>query len=177
MRFGFLFSGVFWGTMLILLGISIILKVVFNISIPFFRLFFAFFFVYLGLQILIGRPPHAGDRRTVVFGGRTVRADERNAEYHAVFGRGVFDLSGVDVSSGTVRASVNTVFGAGEVLLDPSMPVIVHGSAVFGEASFPDGGSAVFGEHTYRSPSYDPSRPHLSVRVTVVFGGLRIRHR
>jgi len=103
MRFGFLFSGVFWGTMLILLGISIILKVMFNISIPFFRLFFAFFFVYLGLQILIGKPPQAGDRRTVVFGERTVRADERDAEYHAVFGRGLFDLSGAGACHGQHR--------------------------------------------------------------------------
>ena len=37
MKMGFLFSGVFWGGVLVLLGISIIIKVVFHIDIPVFR--------------------------------------------------------------------------------------------------------------------------------------------
>ena len=46
----FLFGGVFWGIVLVLLGLSIIVRIVFNIHFPFFRILFALIIIYFGLK-------------------------------------------------------------------------------------------------------------------------------
>ena len=42
MRMGFIFSGVFWGLLLIILGLGVILKTFMNIDLPLFQLFLSF---------------------------------------------------------------------------------------------------------------------------------------
>ena len=45
----FFFGGLFWGVLLILIGIGIILKVFFDINIPIFRTALALLLIYLGV--------------------------------------------------------------------------------------------------------------------------------
>ncbi|MGE5605051.1 MAG: hypothetical protein ACM3YE_05095, partial [Bacteroidota bacterium] len=54
MKMGFIFSQVFWGIFLILLGASFILKVLFHLDIPVFRLFVSFILIYMGFRVLTG---------------------------------------------------------------------------------------------------------------------------
>ncbi len=55
MKMGFLASGVFWGSVIILFGISIILNSVFGISIPVFKIVLALILIYFGISILAGK--------------------------------------------------------------------------------------------------------------------------
>ncbi len=47
---GFLFSDIFWGIVLILTGVSIILQLVFKINIPVFPIVIAFLLIYAGIR-------------------------------------------------------------------------------------------------------------------------------
>jgi hypothetical protein len=49
---GILMSGVFWGSVLILLGLSVIIEHVFHINIPVFKMVFACLLIYLGIRLL-----------------------------------------------------------------------------------------------------------------------------
>lgn len=169
-----LFSGFFWGTFLILLGIVIILKVLFHIDIPLFRIFFAVLLIYFGIRLLLGggwcRPWHA-----VPFPETTVSAAGAGGnEYHVLFGRGVIDLTGVPVDQGTVRKKIDTVFGSSVVKIDPSMPVLITVHSAFAGARMPDGNVISFGQYTYRSPAYKDGANALIADASVVFGELSI---
>ena len=170
----FLFSGVFWGVVLIILGLSVIVNMVFHIHIPVFRILFALLIIYVGLKVLTGGGfhPFKPDKNTIMFGETTVK-ELLLKEYNVIFGKGNFDLSKASPSETT--AELNTIFGASEVMIPSAFPVKIVVDSVFAGAQLPDGGTVSFGSSTYKTPGYDESKPHLSLKASVIFGGLQVR--
>jgi predicted membrane protein len=169
------FSGFFWGTFLIVLGVVIILKVLFNINIPVFRILFAVLLIYLGIRILIGGFCCGRPGNTVSFGESNIRAsDMPGNEYQVLFGKGVVDLTGVSLEQGTARKKVHTVFGSCTLRIDPAMPVTITADSAFASARFPDGNVITFGKYTYRSKNYQDTANALVIDADVVFGQLDV---
>jgi hypothetical protein len=171
---GFVFSGIFWGVFVVLLGVSIILSYATGVRIPFFRIFFGLLLVYWGISLLAGA--RFGRSGTTVFGDSVVRATAAGKQ-DIVMGRGVIDLSGIVLGEGVSRYEVNTVFGASVIKLDPAMPVKVVVSSAFAGVKMPDGGNVAFGETTYRSSGLREDSTHLLVKTSVVFGSLEIANK
>ena len=171
---GFLFSGVFWGVVLIVLGLSVIINMVFHIHIPLFRILFALLVIYVGIRILAGGGfhPFMPDKNTVMFGETTVN-ELLLKQYNVIFGKGNFDLTKAKPVEGTVE--LNTIFGAVEVVLPAGVPAKVAADAVFAGAQLPDGSTVSFGSSVWKTPGYDESKPHISIKASVVFGGLAVR--
>ena len=48
-------AGIFWGAFLLLLGIALIIKVVFQVEFPVFKVVVGIFLVLIGLKVLFGR--------------------------------------------------------------------------------------------------------------------------
>jgi hypothetical protein len=166
------FSGIFWGVVLILLGIGVIVNITLKTRIPFFRIFFAILLIYIGISALIGprwRPHHRRwERRSRVL------VTGPSEKHDILFGDGEIDLTGIQVSGQTVRAEVDVVFGRGLVRLNPDVPTRVEVSSAFAEAKLPDGSRIAMGDHVWRSPGLDESKPHLAVEADVVFGSMEI---
>jgi predicted membrane protein len=171
-------TGVFWGALLILIGLALIIRYVFNVDFPVFKVLFALFFIYIGLRILFGsfgflrfesRPDD------VIFSEREFYEPTNNKEYNVVFGQGNFDFTKVDLSRGNVNVKIGTVFGGTKLKIDRDMPVRIVADAVFAGAEMPDGNTAVFGTSTYESESFHPDSNHLKIKLDVVFGGVEIR--
>ncbi len=171
MKMCFLFSGTFWGAFLVLLGISVIAKAVFNLNVPFFRLFFGFLFLYVGIRLLMGSfcpfksGGHAVFSRGVV---HTVEAGS-DKQHNTVFGEGTLDLRNIRIEGKTATVDANCVFGALEILIPKGVPLAVHANAAFADLNLPGGRSANFGESTYESPGLDRAKPHLGIRLNAVF--------
>ncbi len=83
----FVFSSLFWGLIVILIGISIIVKAVFKIDIPVFRMVFAFLLIYWGVKIMFGDVFSRKSEGTVVFNEAKFNASSKNNEYNVIFGR------------------------------------------------------------------------------------------
>lgn len=169
----FLSSGVFWGLLLITIGVLAILRTVLNINVPLFRVAVALFFIYIGLSILFGGFGVTGDKNLILFEERSVAAVAGSEQYTIVFANGTVDLSGINIDDAG-ELQVSTVFGAGRILVDADLPARFKVSSVFGSARRPSGETNVFGDFTYTTPSYDPNQPYLKVDASVVFGTLAI---
>jgi predicted membrane protein len=174
-------TGAFWGLLLIIIGLSIIIKVVFNIDFPIFKILIAFFFIYLGLKILFGhsfRPFHScKDEHTVIFGERVFLKPEHGREYSVIFGKAVFDWQHFrpDSTGGQqIDVKINTIFGSTEMFLPTDMRVRIDASSAFGEARMPNGNTATFGNTNYWADTTD-SNSQLNVRADVVFGSFLAR--
>lgn len=173
---GFLFSGVFWGIVLCLLGVSMILKVVFNLDIPVFRIVMAGVLIVLGVRLLLGVSwkglPQAGS--TVLFSESDLKGTGSDRNFTVLFGRGTLDLGGIRPEDRKDPIEFTTVFGAGALRLDPAVPTKVTVSSAFAGAHVPDGTQVAFGSYVYRTPGQSDDAPYLDVRATVVFGELKV---
>ena len=166
---GFLSAGIFWGAVLVLMGLSFILKAAFNIDIPIFRVLVGLHFIYFGLQILLGT--HGRDRTCgPIPSGGLVSPDGRNGEYNVVFGKGVIDLTGIEIKDRMMEVKANTVFGASTVKLKARTPARVKVNTAFGSARLPSGDSSAMGTLLYKTPSFQEGKPHLALEVNAVFG-------
>ena len=168
------FSSIFWGVILVLLGISVILKAVFKIDIPVFRVVFAILLIYWGAKILFGDIFHRSKDHTVIFHNSQFVDSDLKKEYNVVFGRSEINLRNVDLSRGNLKTQINVVFGSSSAYIDPEIPTIIKVDTVFGESTLPDRSINAFGEYVYKSPTYSEGQPYLLIEMNVVFGSGRI---
>lgn len=172
-------SSIFWGVLLIIIGLCLVIKVVFNIDFPVFKVIIAFIFIYIGLKIILGhnfRPFHEKKTETeVIFGESSFNNVEHDKEYNVIFSKGNFDLRNIPLQEvGPTRVKITTVFGGAKILIDKNKPIRIKTDAVFSGAQMPNGNSTSFGTTLYTSDSLDVSKPFLDVKADVVFGGLEI---
>ena len=178
MKVGFLFSEIFWGLLLIVLGISAVLRS-FNINVPFFRVILAFVLIYLGISMLMGGPfVRTVEDNTVIFGElRRSGSELTENEFNVIFGSGELDLRDLDLED-TNFIEMNVVFGSGKLIISREQLAEIKISSAFGNALLPDRTSITFGDYTYLSPNLDRGeRPSLIVEGSVVFGRLEVEER
>ncbi len=173
----FLFTGAFWGFLLVLAGILVVLNGLFHTQIPTFRIVVAVVFVAVGIMILNGGFKMRGhtDQNSVIFGSSTMSPpSEVNNEYSIVLGSGIVQLKNISLEKGIVNIKVNTVMGSGVVELPSNMPVKISANAVFGDVRFPDGSFTSFGRNLYESDGLKTGSNYLYIDANAVFGSLRI---
>jgi len=167
-------DGVFWGALLIVIGVWFILRRALPVHIPVIRIVIAVLLVYAGVRIL-ARGPVTAEGNTAVFSESVMRYSPREArEYNLIFSRGSVDLSEAHPTTQTIHAEVNVIFGSGRLHIASSDPVRVAMSSAFGSVESPGGTSVAFGDTVYTTPSYREGAPALEVHATAVFGRLAI---
>jgi predicted membrane protein len=172
---GFLFSGVFWGVFLILIGVVMILNMVFGIRIPVFRILFALFLIFWGISMLTGINFRGHGRNSAVFERKDIAADGTHNDYSVVFGKSTVDLSAIKLEDGVKRVQVSTVFGASTVLIDKAVPARIRLSSAFASARLPDGNVISFGDYSYATESLKPdTKAYLLIEASTVFGEMQI---
>jgi predicted membrane protein len=173
----FLFSGAFWGFILILAGLIVVINGVFHTQIPAFRVIFAVVLVSLGIMILSGGLGMHGvtDSNSIVLHEETMTAPTgENKEYNIILGRGLIRLTNISLEKGNVNIKINTVLGRGDVEIPGNMPVKISANAVFGDIRFPDSTFISFGHNEYDSGGLKGGENCLYLEVNTVMGETRI---
>jgi len=169
--------GLFWGVLLILIGLAAIFRVVFNVHL--FGVLFALFLIFIGISMLVGKPwmfkVHRGEN-DILFGERTFREQPKdNSEYNVIFGKSVYDFRDIAFSDSTpVRIKLNTVFGNTVIRIRRSTPVMIKSDAVFASTAMPDGNSVAFGSIQYSTDTFAVNLYHLYIEAPVVFGAVQV---
>jgi len=167
---GFLFSGIFWGVVVVVLGLLLILKAL-GINIPIGKIFFGLLFVYIGISMIFWSFGGCRAKNRMMFNDYKIEADGSQADYNILFGRGDIDLSRLEVKDKDVKVKVSVVFGEGNIVLNPDVPAKMKITSAFGGALAPDGTNIAFGEYIYKNAKYKEGASALLVDVSVVFGG------
>lgn len=172
-------STMIWGIIFLVIGLGLILKVVFQIDLPIFKILIAAFFIYIGIKVLIGDSLTWRATKTessVIFAeGSFSSSDGLQKEYNAIFGKIELDMRNVDLSSGNKKVTVNAVFGAAEIFIDKNIPYKVKSDVAFGGARLPDGSTGGFGSSSYNSDSLKSDQNYLYIEANAVFGSVEIR--
>lgn len=169
----FIWSGVFWGVVLVLLGFSVILKSVLNIDIPVIKIVFALILIYLGIRLLAG--PSLKNKGLFFFDRSKIKVNIEKDEYNVIFGSGEIDLRDLAELKHNSKREINIIFGSGRVILPENIPVEIKTDTVFGESKFPDGKTDFFGEYHY-SKNSELEGNVLLLEINVVFGSIRVEN-
>lgn len=168
---GFLFSPLFWGIVIVVFGLAVILKAVFHIDLPLFRIFFGLILVYVGVRILVGGKFHPGfttKGNQTFFGAGEMKYDGQQREFTSAFSSAVVDLKNLE--SETQPIQVNTVFGRTVVHLPKGVDVKIEVNTAFGATLLPGGQMAPnFGETQWRAKPTSKEAKAL-IQVKTVFG-------
>lgn len=167
------FNSMFWGIVVLLIGILLIIDYYADLHISIIRMIFAILFIYAGIMLTFGRSLFH-TKGSILFSDASYKVDDPEKEYSIVFSSGKLDLSEVSESAGSVKVSV--AFGEGRVYLNPSRPVKIKLSSAFGEGVLPDGSSVNFGTSYYEAGSSSEGKL-LLVDANVAFGELVISNK
>jgi predicted membrane protein len=171
-------AGLFWGAILIVIGLSLILRIFFDISI--IRIIIAFMLIFIGIKLLVGKRIFCSesDDNQFFIGERIYKTIPRNnSDYNTIFSKTTYDFREIDsLKVPRTKVSFNTVFGNTEILLPKGMNVQVKTDAVFAAAKLPNGNTIAFGTANFSSENFDANAPQLIIEANVVFGNLEINY-
>lgn len=169
-------AGLFWGLILIAIGVSIIFKVVFDISVM--RVVVAVMFILIGVKILVGKRAIniSATEEDVIFGEQNyTEFPTTSKEYNTIFGKSVFNFNDAAIPTDkSLNLEFNTIFGHSEIILPPGLPVRIKADAVFGSAKLPNDNTAVFGSASYMSEHDSTATTFITIKSSTVFGNTEI---
>lgn len=173
-----IFSGSFaLGGIVVLIGILLLIKNIFNIHIPVFTLVFSFGLIYLGILLIRGnlgkgRFGHSGPGN-VMFDEQTIRFNPGQSSYSVLFGSGTLNLQGIKPEA-PLHIHVDCTFGEMQVVVPRDIPLQVLGSSTFAQLNGPDLRKISFGDYNYISAGFNPSLPGITLHARVLFGEMRV---
>ena len=173
--FWLLFNSTFWGGVLILCGLGMILNSMLGIKIPVFRIIIALLFIYFGFKMIFG------DRYFIPSWNRynsdsyssfyyDIDKDRREQDINVSYGNGYVRIDKDDLNKNmNYDFNVNCNFGNLKIELDKDLPVRIHANAAFANVLMPDG----YERHNYKSDNYDKSEYKVDIDASVSFGNLK----
>ena len=128
MKMGIFFGNLFWGILLILWGVSLILRG-FGVNIPLAKVFFAIVIILFGIKLLVG-----GSFKCTT--GKVYKESKGQfTEYSTVFATQKIDLT--HLKPGDKPVKVNVVFASGQVILPDDVIFDSKLTTVFGSLNTP----------------------------------------
>ena len=170
-------GAIFWGSILLIIGLTMIVNVVFKINLPVFRIVIATVFIFIGIKLLLGRHVrvfgHESTHCTSTF--QHMKNNDAAQEFNVVFSKGNVDLRSVNVDGAVpVNVQVHTVFGSSTILLQRDTPVRIKSNTAFAAVDLPNAQNVVVGSTSYQSDSLDLSKGFLDLELDVVFGNTKV---
>lgn len=164
-------NSMMWGISLIILGLLLIIKTIFGITIPVVRVAIGALFMYAGITLITGIGSYSSKQtRYIMFKQETVRIHQPYRSYNVLFGNGVIDLSIVPIKKYT-QVDINVLFGLCVVKLSAQTPTKIHAESFLGGLQLPDESVLNWGKKRYIFTG-NGSHPLLEVNAKAVFGNL-----
>lgn len=157
MKMNFFFGYPFWGLLLIIWGVSLILKS-FDIHLPLVRVFVGIAVVFFGINILL-KSGSINIRSKGKSDGKSYIRVNSSGDYNMIFSSGTIDLRELKADSDDIEISV--VFASATVLLPDDMPFTIEPTTVFGQTY----------THKAKSTVKEGVRP-IKIESSCVFGSV-----
>ncbi|TXJ39573.1 hypothetical protein [Brachyspira aalborgi] len=172
----FLSSGIFWGFIVILFGVGILLKSVFHVNIPFFKILIGIIVILFGVSIIFNAINSR--RNNTVFREYNFNFGTIEKEYNIVFSKGVFDFTNFNFSNYNGEfIKINSAFSKSEIYLSRNFEYEIRADSVFGVVSLPNGESVSFGNIARLENAENSGLKRINLHVSSVFGETKILYK
>ena len=173
----FISSAAFWGVIIILFGLSILLREVFHVHIPFVKIIFGMLLIYWGVKMIAGGFGKSRQGNSAVFGEAQMEYDPQHDDYDIVFGSGTIDLFKMDAPMKNKKIEVSVVFGNGTLIVNDSIPMKIEMNAVFGANILEGKQVNALGKSYSTTSAYKEGMPYVFLETNAVFGRLTIQNK
>ena len=171
----FLSSGIFWGFIIILFGIGILLKSVFHINIPFFKILVGIIVILFGISIIFNA---INSRKTAVFGDYNFKSGFGEKEYNIAFSKASMDVANFDFSNYNGEfIKIDSVFSSTEIYLSRNFEYEIRADSAFGVVRLPNGESVSFGNIVRLENTENSELKRINLHVSSVFGEVKILYK
>lgn len=172
----FLSSGVFWGFIIILFGIGILLKSIFHINIPFFKILVGIIVILFGISIIFNAINFK--KHTSIFGNYNFRSVSFEKEYNIIFSKGSIDFNNFDFSNYNGEfIKINSVFSSSEIYLNQNFEYEIRASSAFGVVRMPSGENIAFGNIARLENTENGQLKRINLEVSSVFSETKILYK
>ena len=162
-----------WGGLLIVLGISFIVKAFWGIDIPIFKPLIGLFFLYLGFTIIFA-PSTINYSYQTKYEGEIINITKTIHEYNVVFSKQTVDISHIKPEADRLTTvKINTVMGSTIVITNPQVPTRFIVSTVLANAELPNNSVTPMGNATFQTHGPDV-QPVLEIHLTTVLGSVTV---
>ena len=112
----FLSSGIFWGFIVILFRVGILLKSVFHVNIPFFKILIGIIIIFFGISFIVGAMSQR--KSEAIFRDYNFNFGTIEKEYNIVFLKVIFDFTNFNFSNYNGKfVKINSDFSKSEIYL------------------------------------------------------------
>ena len=172
----FLSSGIFWGFVVILFGVGILLKSVFHVNIPFFKILIGIIIIFFGISFIVGAMSQR--KSEAIFRDYNFNFGTIEKEYNIVFSKAAMDVSNFDFSNYNGEfIKINSVFSSSEIYLSRDFQYEIRADSVFGVVSLPNGESVSFGNIARLENAENSGLKRINLHVSSVFGETKILYK
>jgi predicted membrane protein len=173
---GLFFGGLFWGLLIILIGVSMVMKHAFNIDFHLVRIFIGIIIVLFGIRIVTGwswgGKVQGIGKHHYNSGIKVNNYSSSKGEYNIIFTDGTIDLTS-ELLRNKVPREINVVFGSATVLVPDNINLDLESTTVFGSTTLPNRSQRGFGEdHDSYVGSQGTDRQTYKIETNTVFGSL-----
>ena len=172
----FLSSGIFWGFVVILFGVGILLKSVFHVNIPFFKILIGIIIIFFGISFIVDAMSQR--KSEAIFRNYNFNFGTIEKEYNIVFSKGVFDFTNFNFSNYNGEfIKINYAFSKSEIYLSHNFEYEIRADSVFGVVSLPNGESVSFGNIARLENAENSGLKRINLHVSSVFGETKILYK
>ena len=173
----FLSSGIFWGFIVILFGVGILLKSVFHVNIPFFKILIGIIVILFGVSIIFNAI-NSTRRNNTVFREYNFNSGTIEKEYNIVFSKAAMDISNFDFSNYNGEfIKINSAFSKSEIYLSRNFEYEIRADSVFGVVRLPNGESVSFGNIARLENAKNSELKRINLHVSSVFSETKILYK
>ncbi|HEV2917072.1 MAG TPA: hypothetical protein VGW78_04980 [Candidatus Babeliales bacterium] len=166
-------GSLFWGGLLIVIGLQLLFNALFGIDLPLLRIAFGLWVLYWGLSLVMGTNPfkssfgwhHKYTSQSVTYNTHTTSSS-------TIFSTQKIDLTTLDFGM-QHTISHNTVFGTTYIEIPYEIPVLINAQAVFCTIMLPNNSTIHGGFERYQNVQMG-QEPILILNVSAVFGTIII---
>lgn len=173
---GLFFGGLFWGLLIILIGVSMVMKHAFNIDFHLVRIFIGIIIILFGIRMVTGwswgsKSQWMG-RQHFGSGIKVNDYSSGKGEYNIIFTEGTIDLTS-ELLRNKVPREINVIFGSATVLVPDNINLDLESTTVFGSTTLPNRSQRVFGEGDDSFIGKNGiDKKTYKIETTTVFGSL-----
>jgi predicted membrane protein len=174
------------GIAIVLFGILLLIRNVFNIHFPIFPSLFALIIIAVGIFIVkssfsvpsekTGKPLEEEKGQDPISISPPDPGTDRKQEYQAynshqrvIFGSGIINLKN-QAKDKHIDINAECMFGEMKILIDPGTPIAVNASIFAGSLKIPGSIGKQSGNLNYMSPLYNPAQPGIQFNLNISFG-------
>ncbi len=166
-----MFCSMIWGLILVLIGTSILINVLFGINIPIIKFLLAAFFIYMGIKILM---PSSFKKWCKKYSYECTYKSESESfkedKFNACFTSTSLDLNSFNALTEPKTIYISAQFAEVKVTLPNNIPVHVKADATFSAVNLPNGKNNVEYINLHGA-----SEPILTVLINATFSNVSVK--